>query len=632
MRKEIIQLREKMLRDGVDVVLIPTSDPHGSEYIHPRYEARQYFSGFTGDAGALVVTKDRAALWTDGRFFLQASEELAGSGIELMRSQQPGVPLMESFIADVLPEDGVLAFDGELVTAQYGALLRKSIAPRHGVIRCDYDPAEGIWADRPTIEPAPIWPLPVKYAGRSAAEKLAAVRAEMKKCGADYHLMASLDDIAWLFNLRGGDIPRNPVFFSWCLIDAENVRLFLFKGALSEEAKKELDAIGAEILPYDAIWEALRTLAHSTRVADGDVASVQKESQCKSLLVDYYAINYRLLETIPDSVRVIRGNNPARHMKHIKNEVEIEHIFESHHKDGAAMVKFLCWLDKEMTKSREMIRHGGKTSSSNTTTAESSAITELSASDRLERFRAEQQGFIDLSFDTIAGYAEHGAIIHYSATPESDATLRPEGFLLVDSGGQYLDGTTDITRTIALGPLTEEMRTHYTLVLKCNLALERAIFPAGTRGENLDVLARQYLWNLGLDYRHGPGHGVGFLLNVHEGPNGIRGRIIPGRLTCPLAPGMVTTDEPGYYFDGHYGIRIENELLCVPFKKTEYGAFYTFRNVTLCPYDRSAIRTDMLTPEELRQVNDYHAHVHKELAGRLTPEEEEWLKNATQPL
>jgi Xaa-Pro aminopeptidase len=634
MRKEIIELRRRMQRDGVDVCIVPTSDPHGSEYIHPHFEARRFFSGFTGDAGTLMVTQDEAALWTDGRFFLQASQELEGTGIELMRSRQPGVPTLEDHIAKIIPEGGVLAFDGELVTAMYGELLKKKIAHKHGTIRYDYDPAEGIWQDRPAISPAGIWPLSVEYAGRSAAEKLADVREEMAKAGADCHVIASLDDIAWLFNLRGGDIPRNPVFFAWCLIEKDSAGLYMYGDKLTGEARLSLEEIGVSLRPYEDIWRAL--------------AGLGTGSAKPCVLIDPAAANYRIMETLSDKVRVIRRTNPTSLMKHIKNDVEIGHIMEGHRKDGTAMVRFLCWLDGQAARMTgpDVDVPGQAAGASDTAddvsghaagmadpaAGRGAVLTEISASDKLESFRAEQEGFIDLSFDTIAGYAEHGAIIHYSATTESDARLRPEGFFLVDSGGQYLDGTTDITRTIALGPLTDEMKKHYTLVLKCNLAMERAIFPEGTRGESLDVIARQPLWSIGLDYRHGTGHGVGYLLNVHEGPNGLHSMIIPNRLTCPFEPGMVTTNEPGYYRDGHYGIRIENELLCVPHGESEYGKFYTFKNITLCPYDLRAVCPELMTDEEIEQVNRYHARVYEELSGRLNEDEKAWLRRATSPI
>ena len=698
MRKEIVKLRKKMERDGVDVCIVPTSDPHGSEYIHPHFEARRFFSGFTGDAGTLMVTQDEALLWTDGRFFLQASEELKDTGIELMRSRQPGVPTLEDHIAKIIPEGGVIAFDGELVTARYGALLKKKIARKRGVIRCDYDPAEGIWLDRPAVSPAAVWPLSVEYAGKSAADKLADVREEMKKTGADFHVIASLDDIAWLFNLRGGDIPRNPVFFAWCLIEKDSVSLYMHGNMLTSEARLSLEENEVSLRPYEEIWQTLSMLgtekageatgSKELAEAEGAVKPVTiraEKSKCVSelkrvesdgnpakmrvkpaVLVDVAAVNYRILETLPDSVRIVRQTNPTTLMKHKKNDVEIGHLVEGHRKDGAAMVRFLCWLDgriaalateeagacgeeggtnavgNDMEGSANSRRvNSGRVNSgcmnskpmSNgveglSTGGCDAALTEISASDKLESFRAQQEGFIDLSFDTIAGYAEHGAIIHYSATSDSDAVLHPEGFFLVDSGGQYLEGTTDITRTIALGQLTDEMKKHYTLVLKCNLAMERAIFPEGTRGENLDVIARQPLWNLGLDFRHGTGHGVGYLLNVHEGPNGFRSMIIPNQLTCPFEPGMVTTDEPGFYKDGHYGIRIENELLCVPHGESEYGKFYAFKNITLCPYDVRAIMPELLTDEEISQINRYHARVYEELAGRISEEERAWLKNA----
>lgn len=609
MRKEIVELRKKMRQDGVDVCIVPTSDPHGSEYIHPRFEVRRFFSGFTGDAGTLMVTQDEAALWTDGRFFLQASEELKDTGIELMRSRQPGVPTLEDHIAKIIPEGGVLAFDGELITARYGELLKKKISKKHGVIRCDYNPAEDIWQDRPTISPSDVWTLSVEYAGKSTAEKLADVREEMKKSEADYHVIASLDDIAWLFNLRGSDIPRNPVFFAWCLIGKDTVNLYMYGEKLSAEARMSLEQKGVSLRPYEDIWQAL------TELGAGDA-----EDKSTAVLVDVAAVNYRIMQTIPGRVRVVRQTNPTSLMKHIKNDVEIGHLMEGHRKDGTAMVKFLCWLDGQVAGMSRAADGRGI------------VLTEISASDKLEGFRSEQEGFIDLSFDTIAGYAEHGAIIHYSATSDSDAALRPEGFFLVDSGGQYLDGTTDITRTIALGPLTDEMKQHYTLVLKCNLALERAIFPQGTRGEVLDVIARQPLWNMELDFRHGTGHGVGYLLNVHEGPNGFRSVIIPNQLTCPLEPGMVTTNEPGFYKDGHYGIRIENELLCVPHGESEYGKFYAFQNITLCPYDLRAVCQDLLTDVEIEQINRYHARVYEELADRLSEDERLWLKQATSPI
>lgn len=568
MRQPLIDLRQKMKENGYDAYLIPTTDYHGSEYVNDYFKCRKFVSGFTGSAGTLVVTMNEAKLWTDGRYFLQAASQLEGSGIDLMKMGQPGVPSIIEYLASVLGDEQVLAFDGRVMDYGFGMELAEKFH-----VAYSQDLVDEIWPDRPQISPSKIYPLDENITGESAQSKLARVRQFIADKGADYHLTTKMEDIAWLYNLRGDDVANNPVFFSFALITPTEDRLYV------------MDETFDGGLPYLQIFEDIKHLPPGTMFLDESVVS------------------FSMMKLLPKQVKTIHGENPCTLMKALKNEVEIAATKNAHLKDGAAMVNFIYWLKEQI----------GKTE-----------ITELSAADYLEACRREQDGCYDISFETISGYAEHGAIIHYFATPETNSTLKPEGFLLVDSGGQYRDGTTDITRTIALGPLTEEEKRHYTAVLRCHIALSSAEFLSGTTGAELDALTRKPLQELGLDYNHGTGHGVGHVLSCHEGPQSIS----PRGAGYAILPGMINSDEPGVYLEGKHGIRLENEILCVSLPNGKLG----FQPITFCPFEPEAIMTEMLTEDERQWINDYHVKVAENLAPLVDGKVADWLRQVTRPI
>ena len=589
-------LRREMEIRGIDVYIVPTADDHQSEYVGEHFKARKYITGFTGSAGTAVVTRSRAGLWTDGRYFLQAERQLAGSGVELFRMGEEGVPALEEFLEAELPEGGVLGFNGRVVSAKAGRGYLALAEKKHGRVRAEEDLVGLIWADRPPLPDKKAFLLDERYAGRSRADKLAALRAEMAELGAGAHLLTSLYDIAWLLNIRGGDIAYVPVVLSYLLITPSECRWFVRDEALTDEVRAAVRADGVEILPYEDIFGAVAALK------DGPV------------LLDERMCSHRLCSLLEQNgCRILRKPNPTERMKAIKNEVELENTRRAQLKDAAALCRFICWVQKNVGRF---------------------PITEITASDRLTEFRREQEGFLDLSFSTICSYADHASVIHYSATPETDVPLRPEGMLLVDSGGHYLEGTTDITRTFALGPVTDEMKRYFTMVARSHLDLAMARFLYGCSGLNLDVIARLPFWEQGLDYKHGTGHGVGYLLNVHEGPNGFRWRTSPDRSEgSVLEEGMITTDEPGFYVDGEFGIRTENELLCRRGEKNGFGQFMYFENITFVPIDRSLLLPELLTAAERDYLNAYHAAVREKVAPLLPTEEERaWLFEATEPV
>lgn len=567
MRKELIALREKMEEYGIDCYIIPTTDFHGSEYVNPYFKCRQYISGFTGSAGTLVVTMDDARLWTDGRYFLQAAYQLAGSGIQLMKMREPDVPTIDEYLEEIQPQ--CMGFDGRVVPASQAFDWGEKY-----VMLADVDLVGEIWEDRPAISFEDIYELSEDVTGESSESKIERLRIAVQGEGADYHLISSLEEIAWLYNLRGNDIPDVPVFFAYALIGPDFHKLY------SKDT-------------YEDIYEDLANL----------------EPGC--MLLDDNIVNFSLIQAIADNVDIITGPDPAVMMKALKNDNEVSSTKVAHLYDGAAMVNFLCWLKSNIGKI---------------------PMTEISASDYLEECRRAMPGFIELSFDTISGYADNGAIIHYFATPETNKELKPEGFLLVDSGAHYNNGTTDITRTIALGPLTNEMKYHYTLVLRSHIQLAMHRFICGQTGADIDVVARKPLQDAGLDYNHGTGHGVGHLLSVHEGPQSIS----PRGNASPILPGMITSNEPGYYLEGHYGIRLENEILChdrvdwfgesvMPALDGKLG----FQTITFCPFERDAIIADMLLEEERQWLNNYHQAVFDKIAPLVTEDVRNWLKEAT---
>ena len=597
MRKQLLDLREKMKEAGVTAYVVPTADFHASEYVGEFFKCREYVSGFTGSAGTLLVMPEQAFLWTDGRYFLQASSQLKDSGIDLMKMGMPGVPTLLEYLRQELPEGAVVGFDGRVVDAGFGKELGEICREKHGEIRSEEDLVGKIWEDRPEISHEPIHLLPPSYTGLDTGAKLTKLRNRIKELGANAHLLTSLDDIAWLFNLRGSDIEFNPVAMAYALIclDDESTVLYLAPEAVNAAAADKFREEKVTVRPYFAVYEDVKALPEGTK-----------------LLLDEERVNYALVHSLPEKTEKVQGVNPTTLWKAVKTSEEQAWAIEVHVRDGVALTRFIYWLKKQMK--------------------EGASLTEISASDKLEEFRRQQVGYLGASFATIAGYQEHGAIIHYEATPETDAALRPEGLLLVDSGGQYMGGTTDVTRTIALGPVTHEQKKAFTLVLAGMLRLGNARFPEGTTGANLDILARYPLWQRHLDYRHGTGHGVGSFLNVHEGPNQVRLKDSSARYGWKFEPGMITSDEPGYYQDGAFGIRHENLMLCVGDGSSEYGSFLKFEFLTLAPIDLDAVDPKYLSEDDVKLLNEYHCRVWQLIGPKLEEEEREWLRQATRPL
>ena len=583
-------LRAEMAKKKIDIYMLMMSDFHASEYVGDYFKEIEFLSGFTGTNATIVVTKDEAGLWTDGRHFIQARREMAGSGVVLFEMGTEGVPTVKEFVTSHLKKGQVLAYDGRLMpVATHREYLEVAKEAEASVV-VKYNLIDKLWKERPALPCKPMWVVKKPYAGVSAKSKIKQVFEVMKEKKADAFLLTSLYDIAWLLNLRGDDISSVPVFMSYFYLTFHDATLYVDKKSLNAEVKKHLEKNQITVKGYEDIYKDLKHV---------------KE---KNVLLDPAIVNAALISAFPKKVSFVEDANPTELMKAIKNEVEQENTRLAHIKDGVAVTKFIYWLKQNIGKME---------------------ITEVSAAEKLLEFREAQEHFIDVSFDTIAAYGPNAAMMHYEATPESYSVLEPKGFLLVDSGGHYLEGTTDITRTIVLGPLTEHEREAYTLTVRSHLRLLDAHFPDGATGQNLDILARGPMWDLGLDYRCGTGHGVGHILNVHEGPNSFRWRMTDRMRVWPLKPGMITTDEPGLYVEDELGVRIESELLCVEDRKTEYGQFYKFENLTFCPIDLDAIDVDKLTYLERKSLNDYHKAVYEKLAPLLTKEEAEWLKHET---
>lgn len=588
-------LRAEMSKRGIDIYVIPTADFHESEYVGEYFKARAYMTGFTGSAGTAVVTQTAAGLWTDGRYFVQADRQLSGTTVTLFRMAEEGVPTVEEYIAKELPEGGCLGFDGRVVNSTWGRKLSAIVEEKKGSIQAEEDLVGVIWTDRPALAKTTPFLLEEKYAGKSTAEKLSDVRGKMAEEGADTHILTCLYDIAWLLNLRGHDITSVPVVMSYLVMNQTECIWFLQEEVLDDTLKAYLCANNIITRPYDSIYDYVKTISATAKV-----------------LLNESGVNYRICNNLPEGAELINKPNPTELMRAMKNPVEVDNIRRAHVKDGVAFTKFMYWLKTNIGKL---------------------PMTELSADAYLEECRRAQEGFIEPSFHTISAYGANAAMMHYSATVDSNAELKPEGFLLVDSGGHYYEGSTDITRTMALGPITEEMREHFTAVCRSNMNLANARFLYGCSGLNLDILARGPLWDLNLDYKCGTGHGVGYVLNVHEGPNGFRWRVVPERKdNGTLEEGMVTTDEPGVYLEGKYGIRTENELVCHKGEKNEYGQFMYFENITYAPIDLDAIDPEAMTKKERAMLNDYHAMVYRVLSPYMTEEENVWLKQYTRAI
>ncbi|MCI9050755.1 MAG: aminopeptidase P family protein [Lachnospiraceae bacterium] len=594
-RQRVETLRKYMREAGIDIYLIPTSDFHESEYVGGHFKAREFMSGFTGSAGTLVVTQTQAGLWTDGRYFIQAEAQLKNSGIDLYKMGMKDVLSVEDFVIENIPEEGKLGIDGRVINSRLGIKLEERLKEKNASISYNRDIVDEIWEDRPALSCEPAFLLDIQYAGKSRKEKLEGLRKKLEEEKADVFILTCLDDIAWLFNIRGNDIPYNPVVLSYVIITKEKGYFFVNEGVLNTEIKEAFQVDQIEIMPYDAIYDFVKQFSGTDVV-----------------LLDKGKVNYAIIRNLNPDIKIIDKVNPTTLAKAVKNEVELENLRKSHLKDAVAVTKFMYWLKTKVGKEE---------------------ITEITASDYLENLRREQEGFIELSFDTICAYQEHAAMMHYSASKETDVSLKPEGLLLVDSGGQYYEGTTDITRTFVLGSIEEEWKKHFTLVVKSMLNLANAKFLYGCTGLNLDILARGPLWNLGIDYRCGTGHGVGYLLNVHEAPNGFRWKHVPERNDqAILEAGMVTTDEPGVYIEGSHGIRIENELICKKAEENEYGQFMNFEMLTYVPIDLDGIDKQYLNSTDIEQINRYHQMVYEKVSPYLNSEEREWLQTYTREI
>ncbi len=591
MNERLNELRRLMEERHMDAYLIPTSDFHESEYVGEYFKCRQFITGFTGSAGTAVVTRDDAGLWTDGRYFVQAARELEGSGFRLQKMDEEGVPTVEEYLADVLPEGGVLGFDGRVVNSRLGEAMEEALEEKHVTFSCEEDLVGAIWADRPPMSDRPVWILEETYAGKPAKDKIAELRRDMKEARATVHVLTTLDDIVWLLNIRGDDIPFNPVVLSYVVVTESEFYLFINEKTLDGQVRDYLQKLGVTVKPYNDIY--------------GFVKALRKER----VLMESSCVNYAIKNSLDSSNKIVDRMNPTVMAKAVKNPVEIENERRAHIKDGVAMTKFIFWLKKNI----------GVTD-----------MTEISVSDYLEELRRQQEGNLGLSFNTISAYGENAAMCHYAATPESNKTLKPEGLYLIDSGGQYYEGTTDITRTVALGPVTDEEREHFTLVAMSMLRLGHAKFLYGCRGLSLDYIARQPMWERGLNYNHGTGHGVGYLLNVHERPNGIRYKMVPERMdSAVIEEGMICSDEPGIYIEGSHGIRTENLIVCRKAEKNEYGQFMEFEYLTFVPIDLDALDVSLMEKRDIQYLNEYHRQVYEKISPYLTREEQQWLKEAT---
>ena len=587
------KLRAKMQEKGIDIYIIPTADFHQSEYVGEHFKAREYITGFTGSAGTAVVSKTEARLWTDGRYFIQAAKQLEGTTVELMKMGQPGVPKIGEYLETALAEGENVGFDGRVVSVTEGEEYEKIASEKNGKVVYAYDLIDEVWEDRPILSEEPVFELEQKYTGETVESKLARTRAAMKEAGATAHVLTTLDDICWTLNIRGNDVEYFPLVLTYAVIRMDKVDLFVNEKKLSDEIKAHLAADGVILHPYNDIYEDIK------KVAAEEV-----------LMVDPGRLNFALYKNIPENVKKVEERNPAILFKCVKNPTEVENIRIAEIKDSVAHVRFMKWLKENVGKMR---------------------ITEMSASDKLDEFRAEMGKFIRPSFEPISSFGEHGAIVHYTSSPETDVELKEGQLFLTDTGAGFYEGSTDVTRTYALGEVPQIMKDHFTLVAISNLQLGSAKFLEGSTGMILDILARKPFWDRDLNFNHGTGHGVGYLLNIHEGPAGFRWKYRKGE-TEVLQEGMVITDEPGIYIEGSHGIRLENELLTCKGTLNEYGQFMYFEAITLIPMDLDAINPDIMTQEDKKLLNDYHAKVYEVIAPYLNEEEQEWLKKYTRAI
>lgn len=586
--ERIASLREAMKEKNIDAYIIPSSDPHLSEYPADRWKSREWISGFDGSAGTVVVTAGKAGLWTDSRYFLQAAAQLEGSGIDLYKMALPETPTIENFLLHELQSGQTVGMDGQTYSVADTAKLEKTLSRKEIKLETSYDLIDGIWKDRPAIPGNPLFEMPVELSGKSIQEKLDEINNRLRKEGADCLILAALDEVGWTFNIRGTDVTYNPVVISYAFVSEDESVLFIDPRKITAEAADNLKKEGIKLADYTMIQKYLSRLPETSHV-----------------FIDPAKTNISLYNALPKGCTIVEGITPANHLKSVKNETEIKGFRNAVVKDGIALTRFYIWLEQQL--------------------AAGNKVTEISASEKLTALRAEQPQYIMDSFETICGYGPHGAIVHYSATPETDAELQPEGLLLIDSGAQYLDGTTDITRTITLGEPSEQMMKDFTRVLKGTISLAKCKFPAGARGSQIDILARKALWDAGINYLHGTGHGIGHCLNVHEGPQSIRMEENP----VTLKPGMVISDEPAMYRSGEYGIRTENIIVVRDDSETEFGKFYGFDTLTLCYIDTRLIIVPMLSVRERAWINKYHQMVYELLSPHLNEDEKAWLKEKT---
>lgn len=592
-QERLLKLREQMKENKIDIYVVPTADFHQTEYVGEFFKARKYITNFSGSAGTAVVTADEAKLWVDGRYFIQAAEQIAGTTVVMMKMNEPGVPTIEKYLSDTLKKGGNIGFDGRVVAMGDGLAYEKIAAEKNGKVIYDRDLIGQIWENRPSLSEEPAWLLEQQYAGETTAGKLARIRAYMKDNGATVHILTSLDDICWILNMRGNDIEFFPLVLSYAVITMDQMHLYINESKLSKEMKTQFAKDGVILHPYNNVYE--------------DVKAITKE---ESVLVDPARLNYALYSNIPSKVKKIKQRNPEVLFKAVKNPVEIENIRKAQLKDSIAHVRFMKWLKENI----------GKT-----------VITEMSAAEKLDEFRIELGNFIRPSFEPIASYGEHCALMHYTASPETDAELKEGNVFLTDTGAGFYEGSTDITRTYALGEIPDFMKEHFTLTLMGNIGLANARFLYGCTGLNLDIMARKPLWDRGLDFKCGTGHGMGYLLSIHESPAGFRWRYRPGE-TAVLEEGMVLTNEPGIYIEGSHGIRLENELLVRKGEENEYGQFMYFETLTYIPIDLDAVKVEMLTEETKIQLNNYHKTVYEKVSPYLNNEEKEWLSKYTRAI
>ncbi|WP_294658082.1 aminopeptidase P family protein [uncultured Fusobacterium sp.] len=588
--EKIAKLKELMKERGIDYYIIPSADYHQSEYVGDYFKGREWISGFTGSAGTVVVTQNEVGLWTDGRYFIQAEKQLQGSGITLFKMGEEGVPTFIQYIVNNIQSGETLGFDGKVLATNTVLDFEAKLKDKKVNFNFEFDLVGEIWRDRPSLPASQVFVLEEKFAGESVEKKLTRVRNILEEENCDVNIITSLDDIAWIFNIRGNDVKNNPVNLAYAAITVDKAVLYIGEEKLNSEVEKYLYKNGVEVRDYFEIYEDMERVSNSNII-----------------MMDLNKVNYTIFKKLNPEIKVINRSNPSTIMKACKNKVELENLRNSHVKDGVAVTKFMYWLKNSIGKEE---------------------ITEMSATQKLESFRKEQELYIEPSFDTIAAYESNAAMMHYKSTPETDRRLEAKNLFLVDSGGQYFDGTTDITRTFVLGECSEELKKHFTLVLKGMINLSKVKFLYGVTGTNLDILARQALWNIGIDYKCGTGHGVGFLLNVHEGPQGIRVQYNPQ----VLEEGMNVTNEPGVYIAGSHGIRLENELIVQKAEKTEFGQFMKFETMTYAPLDLDGVIKELLSKEEIEYLNNYHQMVYEKVSPYLTLEEKEWLKEYTRAI